>query len=124
MSFTSKSESVEELETRRCGATGPATVMSSSRGALTKVMTSGALEARPSAVHPGSHGDGVEDAGIVFLDGVEGAERSGQILSVEPSADGEHGAFDVLELRCEVARAPVFVVGVVLIGVVEERVFD
>ena len=82
------------------------------------------MQARPAAVHPGAHGDGVEDAGIVFLDGVEGAEGGGEVFGVEPSADGKDGALDVLELGGEVARAPVFVVGVVLIGVVEERVLD
>ena len=67
--------------------------------------------AGPAAVHPRSHDQAVVDAGIVFADFVIRADRSHQILGVEPAADGQDGARDVLQVAPDRAGLPVLVVG-------------
>ncbi len=75
-------------------------------------------------MHPGTDDEGVEDTGIVFLDGVIGAERAGEIFGIEPAPDGENGAFDPVHVLGEIARLPEAVLGGVLVLVVVEGVLD
>src|SRR4029077_7485671 len=73
-----------------------------------------AVEAPPAAMNPGSDDEGVENFGVVAIDGGEERERALQVFGIEPAADGEHGAMNILDVVGEVARLPVVVVGVVM----------
>src|SRR5206468_11894645 len=53
------------------------------------------LIASPSAVHPWSHHQRVEDPGVLLVDRVKSGERPLQVLGIEPPADRQHGAVDV-----------------------------
>ncbi len=69
--------------------------------------------ARPPAVGPRPHDEGVRRAGAVALDVLVGLERAEEVLGVEPAADGQDGGLDALEVRPEVARLPEGVVRLV-----------
>ena len=79
-----------------------------------------AVVAAPSAVHPGADDQGVEDPRIVFVDGVERGKGTLQIFGIEPSADCEDGAMDVLHVGRQVAGFPIVIVGVVVDLIVEQ----
>jgi hypothetical protein len=73
-----------------------------------------AVEARPAAMNPWSDDEGVENFGVVAIDGVEERERALQVFGIEPAANGEHGAMNILDVVGDVAHLPVVVVGVVM----------
>src|ERR1700686_3064224 len=52
------------------------------------------LIAGPTAMDPGSDNKGIKYPGIILVDGVKCGEGTLQILGVEPSSDGQHGAMD------------------------------
>src|SRR5215469_3634091 len=68
--------------------------------------------ASPSAVDPGTDYERVEDSRVVFVDSVERAEGTLQILGVEPSPDRENSTMDVLHVRREISDLPIFIIGV------------
>ena len=84
----------------------------------------GVIGADPLAVLPGAEDKGLREGGVVSFDGVEGAQCAGLVFGVEPAADGEDGAVDVVEMGGEVARLPVVVVSGVLDGLVEPGIVD
>ncbi len=79
-----------------------------------------AIQAGPAAVHPRADDERVEDSGIIFINGVEGAERALQIFGVEPSPNCQHRAVNVFHVRRQIARLPVIIVRVVAHLVVKQ----
>src|ERR1019366_6900914 len=55
-----------------------------------------AFVARPSAMHPRALDQRVEDSGIVLIDGVKGAQWSGEVFGVEPSPNGQYSTVNIL----------------------------
>src|SRR5207249_1989957 len=69
-----------------------------------------AVAVRPAAVHPRSHDDVVGEIGVLALDRTVDAERSHQVLRIEPASDGEDRATDVLQVPPDRTRLPELVV--------------
>ena len=70
--------------------------------------------ARPAAVRPRPHHEVVGDGGAAGADRPVRAQRTHQVLGVEPAADGEHGRRQVAEVAPDRARPPEIVVARVL----------
>ena len=70
-----------------------------------------AVGVRPAAVHPRSDDEAVGETGVLALDRPVDAERSHQVLRVEPAADGEDRATDVLQVPPDRTRLPELVIG-------------
>ena len=81
-----------------------------------------AVMARPAAVHPRSHDEAVADVGIVRPDRTIHAQRSHQVLGVEPAAHRQHRAANILQVPPDCTGLPILVVGGMRDGLVPHRV--
>ena len=70
----------------------------------------GGVFVRPGTVRPGADDHHVEDAGVLLLDRLVGAEGAVQVLGIVPAADRHHGGGDLLEVGQEIAVLPELVV--------------
>src|SRR6476659_963699 len=62
-------------------------------------------------MNPGTDDQYVEYAGIVLLHLAIDIQRTEQIFGIVPSSHGHYGGLNFLQMRAEVARLPVIVVG-------------
>ena len=74
----------------------------------------------PLPVVPGAHDEGVGGAGGRLLDRLVAFQGAEEVLGVEPAAHRQHGGFDIIEVRPDVAGLPPGVVGPVLHQLVPE----
>src|ERR1700761_3556063 len=77
---------------------------------------------QPVSMPPGSHDQQVRGARVCFCDGVIGAERARKIFGIEPSADIQHRAANVVEVLRDVALLPILVKGVMLNVLIQQRI--
>ncbi len=81
-----------------------------------------AIAARPASVHPWAFDNCIHRSRILLLNRLVGAHRSHKVFGIEPSANSEHSAVNIIHVLRQVADLPVIVVGVVVHLVVVERI--
>ncbi len=74
----------------------------------------GAVAARPAAVHPRAHHEGMVAALVLRFQRAVHDERAGGVFRIEPAAHRQHGRLDVLQVRANGALFPEAVIGIVL----------